>query len=180
MRDARPWLGAVAETGPFDPESILRALDESGVRYVLIGGLAATLHGSPYVTTDVDITPDRDGDNLKALAAALDRLNARIRTADEPAGLDSDRSAEFLARVSILNLTTRHGDLDLTFEPAGTRGYSDLRRRAVNIDIRGIEVPVAALADVIRSKEAAGREKDRLTLPTLRRLLERLEGSSGT
>ena len=59
--------------------------------------------------------------------------------------------------------------------PAGTRGYTDLRRRALEITIRDTPVVVAALADVVRSKEAAGREKDRLTLPTLRRLLERLE-----
>jgi hypothetical protein len=167
----------VAETKSFDPEAMLRVLDETGVRYVLIGGLAATLHGSPHVTTDVDITPDPSLDNLKALAAALDRLDARIRTEGEPDGLAFDRSAEFLTRASILNLTTRYGDLDLTFEPAGTRGYPDLRRRAVDIVIRGIDVPVAALADVIRSKEAAGREKDRLTLPTLRRLLARREGA---
>ena len=80
-----------------------------------------------------------------------------------------------LEGVSILNLTTRFGDLDLTFEPAGTHGYEDLCRDAIEIRVRGTRIVVAALADVIRSKEAAGREKDRLTLPTLRRLLARSE-----
>ncbi|MGH7589065.1 MAG: hypothetical protein ACRELU_10790, partial [Gemmatimonadota bacterium] len=93
----------------------------------------------------------------------------------EPGGLPFDRSPELLSRVEILNLTTKHGDLDLTFQPAGTQGYQDLRRHAIRVAIRGTEVVVAALADVIRSKEAANREKDRITLPTLRRLLERLE-----
>lgn len=157
----------------FDPESVLRALEENGVRYVLIGGLAATLYGSPHVTTDVDIAPDRSPDNLTALAAALEELDARIRTEGGPRGLAFDRSARFLASVDILNLTTRHGDLDLTFQPAGTRGYPDLSRQAIRITIRGTDIPVASLADVIRSKEAANREKDRLTLPTLRRLLDR-------
>lgn len=157
----------------FDPEAMLRVLDETGVRYVLIGGLAATLYGSPHVTTDVDIAPDRAVENLAALAAALERLDARIRTEGEPGGMAFDRSAAFLERASILNLTTRHGALDLTFEPAGTRGYADLSRGAVTIELRGLEIRVAALSDIIRSKEAAGREKDRLTLPTLRRLLER-------
>ena len=163
----------MAEPSSFDPEALLRVLDETEVRYVLIGGLAATLHGSPFVTTDVDITPDRSGENLTALATALRRLDARIRTEGEPAGLEFDRSAEFLALASILNLTTRFGALDLTFEPSGTHGYPDLSRRAVTLTIRGIDVPVAALADVIRSKEAANRDRDRLALPTLRRLLER-------
>lgn len=165
----------MAEPALFDPEQVLRTLEAHEVRYVLVGGLAATLYGSPHVTTDIDITPDREPDNLIALAAALEELQARIRSEGVPEGLAFDRSAAGLARVEILNLTTRYGDLDITFVPAGTKGYDDLRRRAVEIEIRDVRVPVAALADVIRSKEAAGREKDRLTLPTLRRLLERLE-----
>lgn len=165
----------MAEPAPFDPEAIFRILERHEVRYVLIGGLAATLHGSPHVTTDVDITPDRDSTNLARLAAALDELDAHVRVEGEPGGLRFDRSPKALARSTILNLTTRHGDLDLTFEPAGTTGYEDLSRQARKIEIRGTTVRVASLADVVRSKEAAGREKDRLTLPTLRRLLERLE-----
>lgn len=164
----------MAERG-FDPEAILRVLDEHDVRYVLIGGLAATLHGSPHVTTDVDIAPDPAPDNLERLAAVLRELDARIRVEGEPGGVPFDRSREFLERASLLNLTTRFGDLDLAFEPSGTDGYEDLRRRAIEIDIRGTRVVLGHLADVIRSKEASGREKDRLTLPTLRRLLERLE-----
>jgi hypothetical protein len=165
----------LAELREFEPEEILRVLERHDVRYVLIGGLAATLYGSPHVTTVVDVTPDTERDNLRKLARALEDLDARIRIEGEPDGLAFDRSAEMLSRVSLLNLTTRAGDLDLAFEPHGTRGYSDLRRGALTIEVHGVQVPVAALADVIRSKEAAGREKDRLTLPTLRRLLDRLE-----
>lgn len=168
----------MTEPAAFDPEAILRSLEEHGVRYVLVGGLAATLYGSPYVTTDVDITPDRAPDNLAALASALQDLDARIRAEGEPGGLSFDRSAEMLARVEIMNLTTRYGDLDITFVPTGTRGYDDLRRQAIELTIHDTRVVVAALADVIRSKEASNREKDRLTLPTLRRLLERREADS--
>jgi hypothetical protein len=166
----------VAEERGFDPEEILRVLEEHEVRYVLIGGLAATLHGSPHVTFDVDITPDADAANLRRLAKALNDLDARIRTESVPEGLAFDRSAEMLSRVSLLNLSTRAGELDIAFEPHGTQGYADLRRHALAIEVHGVHVLVAALADVIRSKEAAGREKDRLTLPTLRRLLDRAGG----
>lgn len=165
----------MADPREFDPEEILRVLEAHGVEYVLIGGLAATLYGSPHVTTDVDITPEGTRDNLERLAMALEDLDARVRAPGEPDGLPFDRSAEMLARVSLLNLTTRAGDLDLAFEPHGTGGYPDLVRTAVEIQVHGVSVRVAALSDVIRSKEAAGREKDRLTLPTLRRLQERLE-----
>lgn len=57
--------------------------------------------------------------------------------------------------------------------PAGTGGYADLRREAIDIELRGVRVPIASLADVIRSKEAAGRDKDRRVLPVLRELLAR-------
>ena len=136
------------------------------------GDRAATLYGSPHVTTDVDITPSTDADNLARLADALVDLDARLRVENEPEGVPLDRSAEALAGAAIWNLVTRCGALDLTLVPAGTTGFDDLRRDAVEITIRDTRVVVAPLADVIRSKEAADREKDRLTLPTLRRILD--------
>jgi hypothetical protein len=159
-------------SGELDPRPILEALERHGVRYVVIGGLAATLHGSPLVTTDVDVTPDRARDNLDRLSAALKDLGARIRTDAAPEGLVFDHNGESLAAADIWNLTTTAGDLDITFVPAGTRGYADLRTGAVEIHVLGLTIPVASLADVVRSKEAAGREKDARSLPTLRRLLE--------
>jgi len=66
----------------FDPEAMLRILTDHGVQYVLIGGLAATLHGSPLRTGDVDICPSRSPENLTRLAAALRAMDARIRSPD--------------------------------------------------------------------------------------------------
>ena len=97
----------------FDPEAILVALERHGVRYVLIGGLAATLHGSPHITTDVDITPSPDAGNLTRLALALEDLEARLRVENEPGGVAFDRSAEALAGATIWNLVTRCGLLRL-------------------------------------------------------------------
>lgn len=165
-----------AEEG-FDPRAILTTLDRHGVRYVLIGGVAATIHGSPHVTFDVDIAPERSPENLAALARALEELGARIRVEGDPEGLAFDASRQMLERTEILNLVTRHGALDITFVPSGTRGYPDLKRAAREVDVDGVAVLVAALEDVVRSKEAAGREKDRLVLPTLRRLLERRQAA---
>ena len=143
--------------------------------YVLIGGLAATLWGSPHVTFDVDITPEGDPENLERLSAALEDLDARIRVEGEPDGLAFDRSARMLSRASILNLMTRAGALDLCMSPAGSGGYEDLRKDAAEIEIRGLRILVASLPHIIRSKEAAGREKDRAVLPSLRRLQGLLE-----
>ena len=74
-----------------------------------------------------------------------------------------------------LNLAPRAGDLDLMFRPSGTQGYADLRRDAVLVEAaQGVSILVASLPDIVRSKEAADREKDRRALPRLRRLRDRL------
>ena len=162
----------------FDPQQMLAALCESGVQFVLIGGMAAVLHGDVGVTVDLDVVPERNADNLERLASALRILGARIRAAEVPDGLAFDCSGAFfrnLSEDSVLNLRTRAGDLDLAFRPSGTQGYADLKREAVQLELdAGVRILVASLADIIRSKEAANREKDRTALPRLRRLRDRL------
>jgi hypothetical protein len=160
---------------PLQPREIFRILAARGVRYVVIGNLGGTLYGSPLVTADVDLCPARNGDNLEALAAALREMGARIRTADAADGLAFACDATFLRQMAMVNLTTRFGDVDLSFVPAGTAGFDDLIERAVRLELRGgVITHVAALEDIIRSKEAADREKDRLALPTLRLLLQKI------
>ncbi|MEX0989910.1 MAG: hypothetical protein WD206_06405 [Actinomycetota bacterium] len=161
----------------FRPEHILEVLERHAVEFVVIGGFAAVIHGAPHTTTDVDVTPSRRRDNLQRLSEALTELDARIRTVDEPEGLVFAHSASSLEHAGILNLVTTAGNLDLSFVPSGTGGFDDLRREAVRLRILGVDVSVASLGDVIRSKEAADREKDRVVLPVLRRILE--EGGDG-
>ena len=156
----------------FAPERILATLHSHGVRCVLMGGFAAVLYGSPFVTTDIDVVPASDAENLARLSDALRDLHAKVWTASEPDGLPFDHSPTSLGAARVWNLVTDYGRLDLTFEPSGTQGYEDVARDAVHLVILGAEVDVASLADVIRSKEAAGRDKDRLVLPTLRRIAE--------
>jgi hypothetical protein len=154
-----------------DAVAIVRVLRAHRVDFVVIGGYAAILHGAPHVTDDLDVVPDTSADSMGRLSDALHELEARIRTVSEPTGVPFDHDARSLAEVRVWNLVTKYGNLDLTFEPSGTEGYDDLRRDAVAIEVRDVEIPVASLADVIRSKEAAGRDRDRAALPTLRRIL---------
>jgi hypothetical protein len=112
-------------------------------------------------------------DNLERLAAALRELGAGIRADDLADALPFDTSAEARAGMRMLYLRTRHGDLDLSFKPAGTAGYDDLVRAAAPRVIAGIHVQVASLADIIRSKQAAARPKDPRALPELERLAHR-------
>ena len=154
----------------FRPELILEVLARHRVRHVLIGGFAAVIHGSPYVTTDVDVVPDSSAENLERLSAALADMHARVWTSSEPGGVPFNHDGPALAAAGMWNLVTDFGRLDIAFEPSGTAGYADVARDAAHLTILGAEVDVASLADVIRSKEAAGREKDRLVLPVLRRI----------
>jgi len=170
-----PWkLSAVAE---FDPVAMLRVLDKHDVSFLVVGGIAARLRGAPLLTQDVDVTPETSHKNLERLAAALSELDARLRTASEPDGVPFPLDPGFLENATVWTLITRLGDLDLIMLPAGTTGYRDLVRDAGEVKVAvdpDLTVMVASLADVIRSKEAAGREKDRAALPLLRRTLEEL------
>ena len=145
----------------FEPGQILRALEAHHVRYVVIGAIAAVAAGAPILTADLDVTPERSRENLEQLALMLTDLDARLRSPSDPEGVQFPIDADMLATADSWTLTTRAGDVDLVFAPAGTGGYDDLRRGASDLRIAGITVPVASLADVIRSKEAAGPREGR-------------------
>lgn len=152
---------------------ILEVLHRHEVRYVLIGGLAAIVHGSPFPTEDLDLTPERSTENLSRLSDALRALDARVRAAGVEEPLPFNHDATTLGDVGVWNLVTRHGILDISFVPTGTEGYPDLVRDAGEATIFGVVVRVASLADIIRSKQAANRPKDQRVLPTLREILAR-------
>ena len=162
----------------FQPGEILRALEAHHVDYVVIGAIAAIAAGAPILTTDLDVTPSRSEENVERLSFALRDLDAKLRSADSPEGVPFPIDVDSLATAETWTLVTRAGDLDVVFAPEGTQGYEDLRRGARRERIAGISVQVAALADVIRSKEAANREKDAMALPILRRTLEGVRSRS--
>jgi len=153
----------------FDPERLLRVLTEHGVRFVLIGGWAGVLHGSPSVTVDLDVCYDRRTDNLDRLATALASLDARPR--GFPAGLPFRLDRPALRAGDVFTLETTAGDLDVLGAPAGATGYDELLERALELDLDDFQVLVCSLDDLIRMKEAAGRPKDLVEVPILRALL---------
>lgn len=158
---------------PFQPDRILEVLARHRVCCVVIGGYAALLAGAEVITRDIDITPALDDENLDRLAAALAELNAAIRVRNEPP-IPLPHDARLLASAQIWNLATDAGDLDISVAPDGTTGYDDLRRDAYHHTLKdGLKVTVASLEDIIRSKTAANRAKDRATLPHLHAALQR-------
>jgi hypothetical protein len=148
----------VSDLAAFDPERLFRILHKHKVRFVLIGALAARLHGFPRLTAD--ITPAEDRPNLQRLAAALKELDAKVYTEFFPEGLPFDHSAAMLARARMWTLVTNAGRLDIAFNPSGTKGYDDLAAGAERFEAFGVRFLAASLDDIIRSKEAAGRPKD--------------------
>jgi hypothetical protein len=163
----------VPDLAPLDPERLITTLARHDVRYVMIGAMAARLQGFPRVTADADITPARDAENLRRLAAALRELSARVYTESVPEGLPFDCSPSMLARADLWNLVTSAGRLDVAFAPSGTDGYPDLMDSAVAFDVFGVRLHVASLEDIIRSKEAADRPQDRQDVVILREMLRR-------
>lgn len=164
-------------TPDVDVAMILDVFEQYEVSYVVIGGFAAELHQVAIPPTrDIDVTPDATNDNLRRLAMALRQLNARFRVSDAPADgveIPGGITADLLATMVTVTLWTDAGPLDIAMRPDGTTGYADLLDAVVVVRYRGRDVPVASLADVIRSKEAAGRQKDLLVLPALRAHLKR-------
>lgn len=167
------------EAVEFDPVAIIAALERNGVEHIVIGGIAARLAGAPIVTADLDVTPGLDEENLQRLEAALAEIGATFRIGSVTT--DEAITADVVVANDQVQAATPHGDLDIVVRPAGTGGFDDLVRAASRVEVApGLSVAVAALSDVIRSKEAAGRSKDRGQLPLLRETLEKIRTSSSS
>ncbi len=168
---ASGYAGRIEVPVELNAAAIVSVMNRHGVRYVVIGAFAAIAQQAPIAPTrDIDFTPDASLDNLARLSAALRDLDARIRTGPDDGGLPFDHDAKSLSRADMWNLICMHGEFDISFRPAGfDGGYAQLVGRAHRVAVAGVEVLVADLDDVIRSKELAGRPKDIRVLPTLHR-----------
>ncbi|HSZ13864.1 MAG TPA: DUF6036 family nucleotidyltransferase [Solirubrobacteraceae bacterium] len=143
---------------PLDLPELFRALAERGVEYLVIGGVAAQVHGGRRTTKDLDVTPAPDPENFERLAAALVELDAR------PQGLGPSAptpTAEQLRIAAIVPpLATRHGELHVLNEVPGAAAYEDMRQRALSIDLDGIHLLIVGVDDLVRMKQTMGRPRD--------------------
>lgn len=143
----------------FDPHGALRTFVHHDVKFVVIGGFASALWGSPAFTFDLDICYERTPRNYEALAQALRELGATLRGA--PAGLPFQLDARTIAMGDSFTFETTAGSVDCLGTPSGTKGYTDLVKSSTEMDVgEGIRVRIVSLDDLIRMKVAAGRRKD--------------------
>jgi hypothetical protein len=155
----------------FDPYELLRSLQARRVSFVVIGAFARVVHGTRELTEGIDITPSMREDNLASLELALEDLGARRADGKQLDVRDLPRP--------LAELETRAGELKLVAEPAGTRGYDDLRRHAEREPLgHGLRPQVASTDDLARMLGAVDREQDVERLLRLRRLMN-LERSLG-
>jgi hypothetical protein len=157
----------------FRPVSILHELLDRDVRFVLIGGLAGAIRGSPVITGDVDVCYARDRQNLERLAEALGGLGARLRGAPPEVPFQLDAPA--LEAGDHFTFATELGSLDCIGTPAGTDGFADLDASATDESLDDIVVRVASIDDLIRMKRAAGRRQDLIAVEWLEALRDELQ-----
>jgi hypothetical protein len=159
----------------FDPLRALRVLDEHRVRFVVIGGFAADLLGAPLNTNDLDVCYDTSPENTLRMAAALNELGAERRTDRVDTGTPFVLDGPTLAAGHSFTFDTLAGSVDVVATPRGTAGFPDLATKAVAVSVGDFDIPLVALADLMRMKRASYRIKDKMQLEVLAVLQEMIE-----
>jgi predicted nucleotidyltransferase len=158
-------------------EQILAALVAAGIRFVVIGGVAATIQGSARLTNDIDICYDTWPDNLSRLADVLTRWKAYLRGVER--GLPFVLDERTFRTTPIMTLTTTMGDIDVLDVVPGVGSYKDTVRNSEAVEIGDVEFRSLTLEALIASKRALRRPKDIEQLVELEALLALRQGKRG-
>ena len=151
------------DADPFDPYSILAALEGERIGYVVIGAFARVVHGSGETTNGIDVAPSLRDDDLRRLARVIEGLGGHAESIDP----------EQLAAEERTVADTHVGKLAVFPKPWGTRGYDGLRIRATRENLGdGIRPPIASLADCVHMLDASTRSVDHERIQRIRRMME--------
>lgn len=153
-----------------DYTALLPLLVENEIDFIIVGGAAATAHGSARLTLDLDIVYRRDNLNLERIVRALEPTQPYLRGA--PPGLPFEWSVQTLKKGLNFTLITTLGALDLFGEIVGGGGYDDLKKETIRIQVAGVECMCLSLERLIEVKRAAGRPKDLEAIAELTQILE--------
>ncbi len=150
----------------FDLRALLAALDDGGVRFVVIGGGAVGAHGFVRGTEDLDLVPDPDPENLKRLTKVLGELESTLPSV-EGRPFDPATDAGAIQRGGNVTADTRFGGLDVVQRLRGVPAYSELARDAVESDLLGISVRVCSLTRLREMKQVRSGGQDQVDLENL-------------
>lgn len=153
---------------------LLSRLSDRGVEFVVVGGMAAVVHGSSVVTEDLDVCAPLSPDNLGRLLTALAGLHPRHRMTPNRLPLPEDPAA--LHGFNNLYLDTDAGQLDVLDAIAGVGEYAVVARHAVTVAVFGLPLRVLDVETLIAAKAAIGRPKDRRVIADLEVIRQRLKG----
>lgn len=158
-----------------DFQALLRVLTESNVEFIIVGGAAATAHGSVRLTLDLDVVYSRQSENIARLISALRPLHPYLRGA--PPGLPFEWSEETIMKGLNFTLTTNLGAIDLLGEILGGGVYEDLLPDTERLRVAGVDCLCLGLERLIAVKRAAGRPKDFETIAELEVIREERSGN---
>ncbi len=155
-------------------KALLKRLLDHDVDFVLAGGLACVVHGSPLVTQDVDVCVFFDDLQIAKLREALKDLDPRFRMNPnfKPSFLDHPKRSNELKNIY---LETSLGILDMMSELQPIGDFQAVSRRAVTIRLYGHDCKVVSLEDLISIKEIMSRPKDKEALLHLREILKKIK-----
>lgn len=153
-----------------DYGQLVVTLVEQRVKFIIVGGVAAIVHGSTHITFDVDVVYARDHENIERLVQAVAPITPYLR--DAPPGLPFVFDAATIKNGLNFTLTTKLGDLDLLGEVIGGKTYEDLLPHSEEIEVFGVKCLCVGLEKLIHLKRAAGRPKDFEALAELEAILQ--------
>ena len=154
-------------------EILLTALRNEGVSFIIIGGVAATLHGSARLTNDLDVVYERSTENIDRLSRAIAPFNPYLRGA--PEGLPFRFDPPTIKRGLNFTLRTDAGDFDLLGELTGVGSFAAVAQVSIDATLFGATYRFINLDALIRSKRAAGRAKDLEVVAELEAIREERE-----
>ena len=157
--------------------AIFKGLNEAGVDYLVIGGLAVNFYGVPRMTYDIDFAMDLDSENLLKAIRRLQKWGYKPRVPVDPEDLADPSIRDSWVKDKRMRAFTFHseslpiGEIDIVFHLPVP--YTRLKARAVYLDIQGVKVPVVSIQDLIRLKLHSGREQDLADVEYLKMIMER-------
>lgn len=150
----------------FDLRSLLQALHDQNLRFIVIGGVAVGAHGYVRATADLDLVPDPDPDNLDRLVDVLASLDATLPTAGDR-HFNPAEDAAVVRKGGNVTADTRFGGVDIVQLASGVPGYSQLAEDAVQSELLGVPVQICSLSRLREMKQAQGRPQDQADLANL-------------